>query len=434
MVRSLLAAIAATLATAQAAEVTVIRTDRLIAIPGQGGPEPATLLIEDNRILEVREGLIADEALEGEGHTILASHSLSGHTVFPGFIDGHVHITSENNPQGRLQNVQLEAADRAILGAGYARKTLLAGFTTVRDVGGDAQALRALRNGTARGFVDGPRIVLTSIVGITGGHSDGSQGYIDEIARLNNTERMCNGADDCRRAARWVIGRGADGIKITATGGVLSNTATGVGQQMMDDELESVVQTARSYGRDVTAHAHGKVGIEAALRAGVRTIEHGTYGDAESFRLFKRNDAFLVPTILAGETVTEWAADPDTFLTPFQRTKAAIVGPQLIDMVSRAHKAGVKIAFGTDSGVSRHGENAREFELMVRAGMSPEEAIRSATVIGAQNIRMEDELGTIEEGKLADIIAIQGDPYDDITLTESAVSFVMKDGQVYLGD
>ena len=434
MFKTLLAVAATLLATVHAAEVTVIRTDRLVAVPGEGGPEPATLLIEGNRIFEVRDGLIADEALEAEGHTILGSYSLSGHTVFPGFIDSHVHITSENNPQGRLQNVQLETADRAILGAAYAQRTLMAGFTTVRDVGGDAKAVKALRDGIARHYVPGPRIVATSIVGITGGHSDGSQGYIEAIARINNTERMCNGPEDCRRAVRWVISRGADGIKVTATGGVLSNTATGVGQQMMDDELISVVEAARAYGRDVTAHAHGKQGIEAALRAGVRTIEHGTYADAESFRLFKRNDAFLVPTILAGETVSEWSKDPSTFLTPPQRAKAAVVGPRLIEMVKEAHKAGVKIAFGTDSGVSKHGDNAREFGLLVRAGMTPEEAIRTATVIGAQNIRMEEELGTLEPGKLADIVAIAGDPYADISLTETSVSFVMRDGRVFLGD
>jgi imidazolonepropionase-like amidohydrolase len=200
---------------------------------------------------------------------------------------------------------------------------------------------------------------------------------------------------------------------------------------MMNDELVAVVEAAANYGRDVTAHAHGKEGIDAALNAGVRTIEHGTYGDAGSFRLYKKNDAFLVPTILAGETVSEWAADPDTFLTPPQKEKAATVGPQIKDMVGRAHKAGVTIAFGTDSGVSRHGENAREFGLMVEAGMSPEDAIRSATVIGSRNIRMENEIGTIEEGKFADLIAVDGNPYDNITVLEDGVAFVMKEGEVY---
>ncbi|MEE4209379.1 MAG: amidohydrolase family protein [Parvularcula sp.] len=418
-------------ATASAETYTVVRTDRLVAVPGEGAPQAATLLIENGRIAEVRSGNVSDETLKEEGHDIAESFDLSGKTVLPGFIDGHVHITSENNPQGRLQNVQMSSSDRAMLGALHAKRTIEAGFTTVRDVGGDAEAVRALKNGIDMGAVDGPRIIFTGSVGITGGHGDGSQGYIDEIARFQNDERMCNGADDCRRATRWVIARGSDGIKIAATGGVLSNTATGVEQQMMDDELVAIVQAANNYGRDVTAHAHGKVGIEAALNAGVRTIEHGTYGDAESFRLYKKKDAFLVPTILAGETVTEWAADPDTFLTAPQKEKAATVGPQIKDMVRRAHKAGVKIAFGTDSGVSKHGDNAREFGLMVEAGMTPVEAIRAATVVGSQNIRMEDKLGTLEAGKYADLVAFDGDPLNDISLLENGVSFVMKNGEVF---
>ncbi|MCQ8184372.1 metal-dependent hydrolase family protein [Parvularcula maris] len=430
MFKTALSVLALSVSFASAAEVTVLRTDGLVAVPGEGAATEATILIEGSTILAVRQGSVSDETIEGEGHEIIESYDLTGHTVLPGFIDGHVHITSENNPQGRLQNVQLSAADRTMLGALHAKRTLDAGFTTVRDVGGNAQAVKALRDGIEMGAVSGPRIVMTGGVGITGGHGDGSLGYIDEIARFQNDERICNGADDCIRATRWVIARGADSIKIAATGGVLSNTATGVEQQMMDDELAAIVGAAGNYGRDVAAHAHGKQGIEAALRAGVRSIEHGTYADAESFRLFKRNDAFLVPTVLAGETVTEWAADPNTFLTPPQKAKAATVGPQIKDMLGRAHKAGVKIAFGTDSGVSRHGENAREFGLMVEAGMTPEEAIRAATVIGSQNVSMEDKIGTIEEGKLADIIAIDGDPFEDVTVLEDSVVFVMKDGEV----
>jgi imidazolonepropionase-like amidohydrolase len=433
MLRAALAVLAFSISLASAAEVTVLRTDGLVAVPGEGAPSEATILIEGNRIAEIRSGIIADQSIEADGHRIVASYDLRGHTVLPGLIDGHVHLTSENNPQGRLQNVQLSSADRAILGALHAKRTLDAGFTTVRDVGGDGQAVKALRDGIEMGAVAGPRVVVTGAVGITGGHMDGSQGYIDEIARIQSDERICNGAPDCIRATRWVIGRGADSIKIASTGGVLSNTATGVEQQMMDDELKAVVDAARNYGRDVAAHAHGKEGIEAALRAGVRSIEHGTYADAETFRLFKRSDAFLVPTVLAGETVTEWAADPNTFLTPPQKAKAATVGPQIKDMLGRAHKAGVRIAFGTDSGVSRHGENAREFGLMVEAGMTPEEAIRSATVTGSQNVSMEDEIGTIEEGKLADIIAVDGDPFEDITVLENGVVFVMKDGEVAKG-
>lgn len=411
---------------------TVIRTDRLVAVPGEGRPTPATILVEGDRIAEVREGEVSDRALAEEGHEIVASYDLSGHTVLPGLIDGHVHITSENNPRGRLQNVELSAADRAMLGAGFAKKTLMAGFTTVRDVGGESEAVFALRDGISRGDVVGPRILTSgNTVSITGGHGDGTQGYRDDIAHLMTSSAICNGADDCRRAVREQIRKGADHIKITATGGVLSNTRTGTEQQFTSEELEAIVDAANKLGRDVTAHAHGKGGIEAALNAGVRTIEHGTYLDDRTVRAFKRNDAFLVPTLLAGATVAEWAQDPDTFLTPAQRAKSEEVGPLMQDMGRRAYQGGVKIAFGTDSGVSKHGENAREFALMVDAGMTPAEAIRSATVVGSQNIRMESEIGTIEEGKFADIIAVDGDPLSDVEVLETGIAFVMKTGEVF---
>lgn len=432
MMKHTLAAAALILGFAEAADVTVLHTDRLIAIPGQGGPVAATILVEGQRILEVRDGVVSDETLRAEGHTVEARFDLSGHTVLPGFIDGHVHITQEQNPNGRLQRVEMGSADRALLGAGYAFRTLLAGFTTVRDVGADSEAIFALRAAIARGDVPGPRILASgNTVSITGGHGDGTQGYSLHVADALRSPAVCDGADACRRAVREQIRRGADHIKITATGGVLSNTRTGTEQQFTNEELEAIVDAARKMGRDVTAHAHGKAGIEAALNAGVRTIEHGTYLDEQTVRLFRRNDAFLVPTLLAGATVAEWAEDPETFLTPAQRAKSAEVGPLMQAMGRRAHEAGVKIAFGTDSGVSRHGDNAREFALMVDAGMTPEEAIRAATVIGSQNIRMETELGTLEAGKLADIVAVEGDPYADITLLERAIGFVMKDGEVY---
>ncbi|GGY40598.1 Xaa-Pro dipeptidase [Parvularcula lutaonensis] len=426
------AASALALGTAQAADVTVLRTDRLVAVPGDSSPKAATILIEDDKILEVRDGRISDRALSEEGHTVEASYDLGGHTVLPGFIDGHVHITSENNPRGRLQRVELSSADRALMGAGFAKKTLMAGFTTVRDVGADGEAIFALRSGIERGDVPGPRILASgNSVSITGGHGDGTQGYALEVAELLKSPAVCDGADDCRRAVREQIRRGADHIKITATGGVLSNTQTGTEQQFTNEELAAIVDAANKMGRDVTAHAHGKGGIEAALNAGVRTIEHGTYLDDRTIRAFRRNDAFLVPTLLAGATVAEWAKDPNTFLTPAQRAKSAEVGPLMQEMGRRAHEGGVKIAFGTDSGVSKHGENAKEFALMVDAGMTEEEAIRAATVVGSQNIRMEDKIGTIEAGKLADIIAVEGDPLSDIELLQTAVNFVMKDGEVF---
>lgn len=432
MVRFLFAASALAIGTAQAADVTVLRTDRLIAVPGESSAKAATILIEDDRILEIRDGRVSDRVIAEEGHTVEASYDLSGHTVLPGFIDGHVHITSENNPQGRLQNVEMSSADRAMMGAGFAKKTLMAGFTTVRDVGANGEAIFALRAGIERGDVAGPRILASgNTVSITGGHGDGTQGYMLEVAELLKSPAVCDGADDCRRAVREQIRRGADHIKITATGGVLSNTRTGTEQQFTNDELAAIVDAANKMGRDVTAHAHGKGGIEAALNAGVRTIEHGTYLDDRTIRAFKKHDAFLVPTLLAGYTVAEWAKDPNTFLTPAQRAKSAEVGPLMQDMGRKAHEGGVKIAFGTDSGVSKHGDNAKEFALMVGAGMSEEEAIRAATVVGAQNIRMENEIGTIEAGKLADIIAVEGDPYRDIELLQTSINFVMKDGEVF---
>ncbi len=224
--------------------------------------------------------------------------------------------------------------------------------------------------------------------------------------------------------------RGADHIKLTATGGVLSNTSAGTDQQFFDDELEAIMDTAHSMGRRVTAHAHGKRGIDSALRAGVDTIEHGTYMDKETVRLFKRNGAYLVPTLLAGDTVTQMAKMPNTFLTPPQVEKSLQVGPQMLGMVKLAHQNGVQIAFGTDSGVSRHGHNAREFALLVEAGMTPEQAITSATVVSAANLGQSDHLGTLEVGKLGDLIAVDGDPYANVEELLD-VDFVMKEGVAY---
>ena len=351
--------------------------------------------------------------------------------VLPGLIDGHVHITSEGNPKSRLQRVEMTAADRAMAGAGFAHKTLMAGFTTVRDVGASRDAIYALRDGIKRGDVAGPRIFASgSSISVTGGHGDGTQGYTDDIAQVLHSSGVCDGVGDCRRAVREQVRRGADHIKLTATAGVLSNTAAGLEQQFFEDELKAIMDTAHSMGRKVTAHAHGVNGINAALRAGVDSIEHGTYLDDESIRLFKRNNAFLIPTILAGVTVAEWAEDPDSFLLPPQRAKAAEVGPRMIDMARRAHRGGVKIAFGTDSGVSKHGENAREFGLLVEAGMTPVEAIRAATVVGAENLGKSDILGSLEPGKYGDLIAVSGDPTTDVSELLD-VDFVMKEGVVY---
>lgn len=260
----------------------------------------------------------------------------------------------------------------------------------------------------------------------TGGHGD-ANGWSVQVLRENGSPYACNGAADCARATRQLVQEGADVIKITATGGVLSSTGAGVEQQFFQEELEAIVGAAHMMGRRVTAHAHGVTGINAFLRAGGDSIEHGTYLDRESIRLFRDNDAVLVPTVMAGVWVAEQA--DAGWMTPFQAAKARVVGPQMIDMVRRAHEGGVTIAFGTDSGVSAHGDNAQEFLLYVEAGMTPEEAIATATTIGARHVQLEDEIGRIAPGFSADIVAVNGDPLADISELLD-VDFVMARGAV----
>jgi len=424
MIRLLTAAWFAALmaVAAHAQDVTVIHAGVLIAEPGETPLGESSIIIEDGRITAIEPGFVTPEGAE--------VIDLSTKTVLPGLIDSHVHLLMEFSPSVRLDAVTQSEADRALNGAMFARRTLEAGFTTVRDVGG-SYAIFSLRDAIARGAVPGPRIQASGpAISVTGGHGD-EHGYVRDILDLFQSPTICDGADDCRRATRDAIKHGADVIKITATGGVLSNTAAGIGQQFFDDELQAIMDTAATMGREVTAHAHGTDGINAALRFGVASIEHGTYLDDESIRLFRRNDAYLVPTLLAGATVTEWINEP--WLPEASREKAAAVGPALVDMIGRAYRGGVKIAFGTDTGVSHHGDNAREFALMVAGGMPAEAAIRAATVSAADHLNMSDDIGTIEPGKFADIIAVDGDPFADVTLLENVV-FVMKDGVIYRND
>ncbi len=418
----------------EAADYAVIHAGRLLTVPGNGVTENQTVIIKDGLVERVANGYVGADAIGAGADDTVVLHDLKDMFVMPGLIDGHVHILSENNPRARLQRVELSDADNAITGAGFAKKTLMAGFTTVRDVGaGSGDAIFALRDGIARGDVEGPRIYASgATISVTGGHGDGTQGYTDEIAELLHSKGVCDGVGECRKAVREEVRRGADHIKLTATAGVLSNTSAGLEQQFFDDELKAIMDSAHAMGRKVTAHAHGVNGINAALRAGVDSIEHGTYLDAESIRLFKRNNAYLVPTILAGVTVAEWAADPNSFLLPPQRAKAAEVGPKMLDMARRAHDGGVKIAFGTDTGVSKHGDNAREFALLVQAGLTPMEAIRAATVSGADNLGKSEMLGSITPGKYGDLVAVEGDPLTDITELED-IDFVMKEGVAYKG-
>lgn len=413
------------MAGAATAQDAVIHAGHALLMPGEGYAEEVTLFVAGGRIERVEEGF----AEAPEGARLI---DLSDAYVLPGLIDSHVHLLSgERGPDTYIRPFRDTSADTAFQGAYNARLTLQAGFTTVQDVGGANEAIFALRDAVASGKVPGPRIRAAGrAVSVTGGHGD-FNGFAPRIMEMMSTANICNGADDCRRAVRQQVKEGADLIKITATGGVLSNTRAGLEQQFTVPELEAIVDAAESMGRKVTAHAHGKSGIDAALRAGVHSIEHGTYLDEESIALFRDNDAVLVPTVLAGVTVTGWVDEP--WLAEPSREKAAEVGPRMLDMLRIAHEGGVTVAYGTDTGVSKHGENAREFALMVEAGFSPEAAIRAATVVASEHIEMADQIGTLEPGKYADLIALDGDPLDDITELED-VDFVMKGGRVHAGD
>ncbi|MEO0881777.1 MAG: amidohydrolase family protein [Pseudomonadota bacterium] len=403
------------------ADEILVHAGKVLAVPGEGYLTEQTIRIEDGVIQSVEDGYRRAR----RGDTVI---DLKESFVLPGLIDSHVHISSERGPDTSLRPLRDSSVDTALYGARNARKTLEAGFTTVQDVGGDNEAVFSLRDAINRGYVDGPRIRASGrAVTPTGGHGD-ANGYSPAITELASGFNACNGVDDCRRAVRQTVRSGADVIKITATGGVLSNTAAGLGQQFFDDELKAIADTAHSMGRKVTAHAHGKNGIEAALRAGIDSIEHGTYLDDETIALFRETGATLVPTVLAGVTVTGWTNED--WLPAPSRAKAAIVGPLMLDMLSRARAGGVRVAFGTDTGVSRHGDNAQEFLLMVQAGFSPEEAIRAATIIASEHIEMDDKVGTVAAGKFADIIAVDDDPLDDIEALLD-IDFVMKGGDVY---
>jgi imidazolonepropionase-like amidohydrolase len=357
--------------------------------------------------------------------------NLADHVVMPGLIDCHTHITGEYTADIRLRRLEETDADAAVHGVVYARRTLEAGFTTIRNVGSSGDAAFALRDAISAGLIPGPRILVAGeSISPTGGHSDATLGYRDDIfAMPDSMLGIADGPAACRKAVRAQVKRGADVIKLTATGGVLSATAAGTEQQFFDDELYAIVQTAHLLGRKVAAHAHGTNGINAALRAGVDSIEHGTFLDDESISLFKKTGAFLVPTILAGKTVTEKAQISGYYPWPVAE-KASRVGPVIQGAFARAHRGGVRIAFGTDSGVSAHGDNAREFLLMVEAGMNPADAIVSATINAAELLGLSDTIGTVEPGKAADLIATTGAPLVEISQLQRVV-FVMRAGKVY---
>jgi imidazolonepropionase-like amidohydrolase len=400
--------------------VNYVWAGRLLAVPGEGALRAQTLVVTGERISAILPGY----AKPPEGARLI---DLKNSLVLPGLIDAHVHLLFEAGPTRRLDSVTMSDAAVALQAAGYAAKTVRAGFTTVQDVGA-SDAIFALRDSIAKGETLGPRIrAAGSPITPTGGHGD-AHGFRIEVLDMMQSRTVCDGPADCRRAVRDAVKRGADVIKVTATGGVLSNTAAGVERQFFDDEFEAIVGAAQMMGRKVTAHAHGVTGVNAALQAGINSIEHGTYLDQESIRLFKEKGAVLVPTVMAGEFVARQARTTDWMPAPI-KAKALAVGPKMIDMLRRAREGGVTIAFGTDTGVSAHGDNAQEFALMVKAGFTPEEAIRAATVVAAEHLQMADQIGTLAVGKYADLVAVDEDALTDVTALER-IDFVMKGGDV----
>jgi len=370
---------------------------------------------------------ISDESVALEAEII----DLGDFTCLPGLIDMHVHLTGQSSPRSYIEQFTLNVADSALTAAYYADITLNAGFTTVRNLGDDGSVTVSLRNAIAAGKTVGPRIFTAGkSLATTGGHADPSNGYRADLqGDPHAKDGVINGPIEATKAVRQRYKDGADLIKITATGGVLSTAKNGQNPQFMDDELVAIVNTAKDYGFKVAAHAHGAEGMKRAIRAGIDSVEHGTLMDDETRKLMKQNGTYLVPTILAGEFVAE-KAKIDGYFPEIVRPKAIAIGPQLKENFKKAHETGVKIAFGTDSGVSAHGDNAQEFTLMVDNGMSAIEAIRSATVHAADLLDESENLGSLESGKFADIIAVKGNPLEDISLLEN-VHFVMKAGVVY---
>ena len=402
------------------AEVTLVHAGELLAIPGKDPVSNMTIIIEDDRITGVQKGFV-----EAEGATVI---DLRDKFVLPGLMDMHVHLQGELGPDNDRDALKMSDELMQMRSVFYAMKTLKAGFTTVRDVGSSPQEMYAMRDAINYGWIDGPRIIAAGGVGITGGHADIS-GVSPELMEVFTSPNVCDGPYDCRRAARNVIKYGADLIKITSTGGVMTERATGTGQQMEMDELREIVRAAERMGRKVASHAHHEDGIVAALEAGVASIEHGSYTGPRAIRLFKETGAYLVPTLLAGKTVATLAVESD-FMAPAVREKAIRVGNDMAGSFEKAHKAGVNIAYGTDSGISPHGTNAQEAVLMVEAGMSEMDVIVSATINAADLIDMSDSIGTLEPGKFADLIAVDNSPLENIEELLD-VDFVMRSGKVY---
>ena len=386
-----------------------------------------TVVVDAGRIVAIEPGY----RVAGAADRVV---DLRSSTLLPGLMDMHVHITSEYSRSSELDRFKKDGPDVALDGALFASRTLQAGFTTVRDLGDGFRASIALRNAINAGKLAGPRIFAAGkSIATTGGHADPTNGWADHLGgqQVGPLEGVINGSEQAAQAVRQRYKEGSDLIKITATGGVLSIAKNGLNPQFTEEEIRGIVTTARDYGFKVAAHAHGAEGMKRAVRAGVHTIEHGTFMDDETIKLMKERGTYYVPTITAGAWVFDRSRE-EGFFPAVVRPKAAEVGPQIQGTFAKAYKAGVKILFGTDTGVSAHGENAREFLLMVEAGMPAMAAIRSATSEPAKFLEIDDRLGSVTVGKLADLIAVPGDPLVDIGVMQR-VHFVMKDGVVHRG-
>ena len=382
-----------------------------------------TIKIKGNKIAEITKGY-ATPTQNDEVVNLKQSY------VLPGFMDMHVHLAQEYVPKAERQS-KIEPEYRALFAANAASKTLMAGFTSVRNVGDGGMETISLREAINQGLVIGPRIFTSGkTIATTGGHGDPTNGMPKgNYAPPTPEEGVIDSPEEAIKAVRQRYKDGTDGIKITATGGVLSVAKSGENPQFTDAELIAIVTTANDYGLWTAAHAHGKEGMKRAVLAGINSIEHGTYMDQEIMDLMKARGTYYVPTIMAGDWVAEKAKIPN-FFPALVKPKAEKIGPQITSTFAQAYKAGVKIAFGTDSGVSAHGDNWQEFILMTNAGMSNEDALKSATIETAKLLRVEDQLGQIKPGMFADIIAFQKNPIEDISIVEN-VSFVMKDGVIY---
>ncbi len=423
MKKSLLCVILMVLMQFTNAQKTIIHCGQLIDVKTLQVQKEMSIIIIGNTISDVQKGYIKADV----GDKII---DLKSKTVMPGLMDMHVHVEEETSPTRYIDGFTKNKSDRAYVALGLVEKDFMAGFTTLRDLGGSGVNI-ALRNAINKGLVKGPRIYTAGkSLATTGGHADPTNNYREDLmGDPGPDEGVVNGLADCAKAVRMRYKTGADLIKITATGGVLSMAKDGSGAQFTEEEIRMIVSTAKDYGFKVAAHAHGAEGMKRAVLAGVSSIEHGTYMTEEVMELMKQHGTYLVPTIIAGKSSADSAKIPG-YYPEIVRAKAAVVGTYIQATFAKAYKAGVKIAFGTDAGVYAHGKNWLEFVYMSEAGMPILECIQSATVNAADLLGVSDILGSIEKGKYADIIAVDGDPTKDVQVM-GKVSFVMKNGVVY---